>query len=337
MAKEYFRMEKDKLRKKDDIKKELNEFLNAVETGVAEINVMLVNQDNYRKKRYKGSILKTTLDDIKKVIVESFGFLSDEIGKRTIDIYDLEISIDDSVQVVDSEDVIHGKEIIDELTVNYNDENVVTKETDLSKFNFLVIQIFANDKKLYMFKKYIHPSTAYRKSQKFTLSGGLLKPFTKDIITINSYVDAFLLSDAYYILNRNTFNTMFAYKDVFSKILHDNTETIKKSGVLTNTETFLSDCESNGRYLARLTKVILAKGFDEVTEKKDEIPKVIEEFNLSLKTSEDGEIIYDNKESIPEILNLLLRHYVIDALTSNKMIAAAIQEYQAGSKGGSVN
>jgi hypothetical protein len=188
-----------------------------------------------------------------------------------------------------------------------------------------------------MFKKYVHPSTAYKKSEKFTLSGGLLKPFTKDIITINSYVDAFLLSDAYYIFNRNTFNTIFAYKDVFTKILHENTDTIRKSGVLTNTDAFLCDCESDGRYLTRLTKVILAKGFDEIAEKKDEIPKVIEEFDLSLKTSSDGEIIYDTKESIPEILHLLLRHYVIDALTSNKMIAAAIQEYRAGSKGGNIS
>ena len=110
---------------------------------------------------------------------------------------------------------------------------------------------------------------------------------------------------------------------------------IRNSGLLTEADQFVSDCESDGRYLTRLTKAILAKGFDEVAKKKSEIPSVIKEFNLSLKTSMEGEIVYRGKEDIPELLNLLLRHYVIDALTSNKMIAAAIQEYQAGKRGGS--
>ena len=77
----------------------------------------------------------------------------------------------------------------------------------------------------------------------------------------------------------------------------------------------------------------MAKGFDEVSKKKAEIPGVIKEFNLSLKASIDGEIVYRGKEDIPELLNLLLRHYVIDALTSNKMIPAAIRECRAVTKG----
>lgn len=144
-----------------------------------------------------------------------------------------------------------------------------------------------------------------------------------------------LFDETYYVFNRNTFNSIFAYKDVFAKILNDNIEMIRNSGLLTEADQFVSDCESDGRYLTRLTKVILSKGFDEVTKKKSEIPSVIKEFNLSLKTSMEGEIVYRGKEDIPELLNLLLRHYVIDALTSNKMIAAAIQEYQAGKRGGS--
>ena len=110
---------------------------------------------------------------------------------------------------------------------------------------------------------------------------------------------------------------------------------IQESGLMTDSDQFLADCETDGRYLTRLTKAILAKGFEEVAKKKEEIPTVVKEFDLSLKISENGEIVYRGKEDIPELLNLLLRHYVIDALTSNKMIAAAIQEYQAGSKGGS--
>lgn len=319
---------------KDDIKKELSEFLTAVENETAEINVLLVDQNNQRKKRYNGLMLKTTVEDIKQVVIDSFAYLSEEFDKRTLDIYDLEISVDDSAQMVKREDVIHGEEILSEIKVEYTEDTVVSKNTDLTKIKFIVIQVYIHDKSVYFFKRYIQPSSAYKTSQKYTLSGGVLKPFTEDIITINCSVDAVLIENMYYIFNRNSFNSIFAYKDVFAKILLDNTPMIRESGLLTETEKFVSDCESDGRYLTRLTKVILAKGFDEVSKKKAEIPSVIKEFNLSLKTSNEGEIIYRGKEDVPELLNLLLRHYVIDALTSNRMIAAAIQEYQAGGKKG---
>lgn len=321
--------------KKDDIKKELSVFNSAVENGTAEINVMLVDQNNQRKKRYKGLMLKTKLDDLKSVITGSFTYIMDELDKRTLDIYDLEISVDESTQMVSKNDVIHGEEILQEITVDLTEDNVVSENTDLTKIKFMVIQIYIKKKSLYLFKKYVQPSTAYKTSEKYIFSGGILKPFTDEIIIINSYVDALLFDETYYVFNRNTFNSIFAYKDVFAKILNDNTEMIRNSGLLTEADQFVSDCESDGRYLTRLTKVILAKGFDEVTKKKSEIPSVIKEFNLSLKTSMEGEIVYRGKEDIPELLNLLLRHYVIDALTSNKMIAAAIQEYQAGKRGGS--
>lgn len=314
--------------KKDNIKNELLMFKTAVENGTAEINIMLVDQNNQRKKRYKGLILKTKLDDVKAVLIDSFAYMLDELNKRTLDIYDLEISIDESIQMVQKEDVIHGKEIIDEISVDFTKDNSVSKNTDLSKIKFMVIQIYSETKSIYLFKKYIQPSTAYKTCEKYIFVGGILKPFTDKIITINSFVDAMLINETYYVFNRNTFNSIFAYKDVFARILNDNTEMIRNSGVLTEDDKFVSDCESDGRYLTRLTKVILAKGFDEVAKKKAEIPSVIKEYDLSLKISEEGEIVYRGKEDIPELLNILLRHYVIDALTNKKMIAAAIQEYR---------
>ncbi len=318
--------------KKETVKNKLAKFSDLLENKKAEINIMLVDQKNQRKKPYKGFMLKTKLEDVYETISTSFLFLNEEIDKRTLDVYDLVISIDDSVQMVKKEDVINGAEILDELTTNYTEENVVNKSTDLSKIKFIVIQVYDSeeDSSIYFFKKYAQPSTAYKTSQKYILSGGLLKQFTDEIITINSYVDAFLIDEDYYIFNRNAFNAIFNYKDIFKRILDDNCGMIRKSGLMTDSDQFVADCEADGRYLTRLTKAILAKGFEEVTKNKGDIPSVVKEFELSLKTSKNGEIVYRGKDDIPEILNLLLRHYVIDALTSNKMIAAAIQEYQAG-------
>ena len=231
--------------------------------------------------------------------------------------------------MVNGDEVVHGIEILNEITVDYNESNIVSENFDFSKMKFMVIQIHVNEKSIYLFNKYVHPSSTYKTTQKYIFSGGVLKPFNKKLITLNSVVDAVLLDNTYYVYNRNSFNTIFIYKDVFERIINDNADNIKKCKFLKNTDCFISDCQSDGRYLKKLTKIIIAKGFDEAEQNKDEIPKVIEKFGLSLRTSEKGEVIYHNKEDLPELLNLLLRHYVIDALTNSKMIAAAIQKYQA--------
>ena len=314
---------------KNFLKETLELFETSVNDNKAEVNIMFVDQNNYREKKYKGMMLKTTPDCINPVVMEIVGNAKEEIMKRSLDDYDLLVSPDDSTQTVDKANVIYGSEIIEQISADYTNDNVVSENTDLSKIKFMVIHIYTNGKSIYFFKKYVQPTTAYKTTKKYTISGSVLKPFKENIITISSTVDAFLLNDKYYIFNRNSFNSMFAYKDVYKRILTENSESIKSCGFINNTDKFISDCESDGRYLVRLTKVILAKGFEEIKTRKNEMPKVIKDFNLSLNLSETGEIIYGGKEEVPEILNLMLRHYVIDALTSNKMIAAAIQEYKA--------
>lgn len=315
---------------KETIKSTLSEFINAIDENKAEVNVMLVDQSNQRREIYRGLMLKTKIADIGQVVSESINYIEEQITARTLNEYDLETSIDESTQLVKKEDVIHGQEILDQITVNYTDKNVVTKDTDLSKMKFMVLQIYYENRSMYLFKKYVQPSAAYKKTQKYIMSGGVLKPFTEEVITISSLVDAFLVDDIYYVLNRNAFNSIFIYKDVFKKILEDNKVMIQNSGLMQDTSQFVADCEADGRFLPRLTKAILAKGFEEVPKRKNEIKKIVADFNLSLSLAESGQIVYSGKEDVPEVLNLLLRHYVIDALTSNKMIAAAIQEYRAG-------
>ena len=124
--------------KKDEIKKVLNCFREAVANDKVDINIMLLDQNNQRKKRYKGLMLKTKLEDIENVVEDSFDFLMEELDRRTLDIYDLEISVDESTQMVKREDVIHGEEILGEITVQYTEENVVSENTDLLLYRFLV-------------------------------------------------------------------------------------------------------------------------------------------------------------------------------------------------------
>ena len=318
---------------KEELKEMIFDFKLLIEKDLVEVNSILMIQNKKKAQQYKGLRTGIDLKGIRPLVEETLKYISEELDDRTLDMYDLEIAVDQSVQMVDRREVIHSDEILGEITIEDREDNRITENTDLRDIKFTVVQIYSikNDKSLYLFMKYIHPSKKYKKSVRYLLSGsGELKPFNNEIIVLSSVVDAMLFDDVYYVFNRNDFNSFFSYKDVFTRIIADNRDTIRNSGLLQESEQFLTDCEKDGRYLPRLTKAILAKSFEEVAKREKEIPRVVESFNLSLEISEKGKIVYRGKEDIPELLNLLLRHYVIDALTTNKMIAAAIQEYQIG-------
>lgn len=313
---------------REELRNSIQSFQNAVENGDAEVNAMMVDQNNARKQRYKGLALRISEEDVKPLVLSILEHLERSVNEKDLGVYDLEVSIDETIQTIDRSEIEFGDSILKEFTVQYSDSNAVNEHTDLRKMDFIVIQVFFEGRSIYLFQKYSHPVSKFKKQLRYSFSGSQLKLYDKDIISIGCFADAFLLDDVYYVLNRNAFNTIFAFKDVFKRILNENADAIQNSGLLESAEQFVTDCESDGRYLTRLTKAILSKGFEEVAKTKESVPDVVHEFNLSLKVSEKGEIVYRNKDDIPEILNLLLRHYVIDALTSSKMIAMAIQKYQ---------
>lgn len=113
---------------------------------------MLVDQNNQRRQKYHGLMLKTKVEDIQSVVEKSFEYIEQELNSRTLDIYDLEISVDESTQMVKKEDVIHGDEILDQLSVEYSESNTVTESTDLSRIKFMVLQVYEDGKSLYLFK-----------------------------------------------------------------------------------------------------------------------------------------------------------------------------------------
>lgn len=131
----------------------------------------------------------------------------------------------------------------------------------------------------------------------------------------------------FYITNRDNFNTMLNFKDVYYKIVDDNAEQIKQAELFDNAEEFIADCRNNGRYVTRLTKAILVESFKNVKDNKNKLQDIKKDYKLNLEFTDDGKIVY-NKEHVNEILNLLLEHYVTSALTDKRMLAKAIEKYE---------
>jgi hypothetical protein len=323
-----------KMERKNNLEKQkLLEVINnfKINQNCLEVNIMFTNSNFDRKEKYKLYNLLTDEKDILPTIENSLRYLRDEVIKRSFEKYDLELSMDETVQVVEKDKVINGIDLLlkmEECIID--DSKVVDKGTNLNTLSFIIMHLYdsKNKKSVYFFEKYVHATSKYKTTSKFTLHGKKAVPFKDEILTINPIVDAILCDDNYYILNRKNFNSIFNFKDVFYKIINENQEDIKKSKLFIESDRFIKDCMEDGRYLPRLTKVILARGFETVNSNKDKLPELKAQYKLSFQLTKDGRIKYNDKKEISDIINVLLDHFVISALTDKKMLAKAIEKYE---------
>jgi len=294
-----------------------------------QIDIMFVIKPIAKGKNYKTYMFQCSNSSIEVAILNTLENIDSILNKRKLDNYDLEVSIDETIQTIEKEKVLNSENILSQITIEYNDENTLNEKINFDKLDFLVIQISSKKSdmpSITIFKKHLRLSSKYKNSLKGTFYGKEYKPFNKNILIIGDNVDAILINDFYYITNRNNFNSMLNFKDIYHKIIMENSKDIIESNLLNNTRQFIEDCQGDGRYLQRLTKAILADGFKNVKEYHSNLPNLIKKHKLKLSLNRNKEIVYD-KSNINEVLNLLLQHYVTSDLTQKSMIARAIESY----------
>lgn len=287
-----------------------------------EINVMFVNSNVKRKnKKFKGYMVNISKDDIMPVVQTSMDNIEKEVKKNDFSNYDFEVSDNKKTYIIEEKNVFFSKDIIEEITLEQNNFNTIGDLVNFEKLNFVVIQVYFNNKKLYLFSRYIHPGKALKNTYKYTLNSKKPKLIKDDILTISSYVDAFLYDGSYFIFNEPNFRKIFKFDEAYKKLVDLNKEKIKY--IFTKETSFIEDCIKDGRYLPRLAKLLnsdILKNID-----KDKVKHVISFHKLQLNTDSSGLIEYENKSNIPLILNLFLDHYVITSLTQEKKVAKAFE------------
>lgn len=309
----------------------LKTIINTCEQEYNELQIdsMFVKKRNSINEKYKTYMFESSKESIKQAVLGTFSNIVNILNIRSLDEYDLEISLDDTIQTIAKEKVVNGEKILSKVTLNYNDDNTLNENVNIDNLDFLIIQVSHKTKKvpqITIFKKYLRPASKYKNATKGTFNGKEYKPLNKKILTIGDNVEAILIEDFYYIVNRNNFNSMLDFKDVYYKIINDKTSEIIDSNLFDNPTNFINDCKNDGRYLPRLTKAILADGFMNVKTYHGNLPGLINKHKLNLNLNSKNEIAYD-KSNINEILNLLLQHYVTSDLTEKTMIAKAIEKY----------
>lgn len=296
-----------------------------------QVDIMFVRKMQGKPRAYKTYMMECDKNSVKGMIDGTLEYLIKEVKARTLEEYDLELSRDASLQYIKKDSVIHSETILSSITQQLSDENTLNKKVDFDKLNFVVVQLFIPEegKKLLLFKKHIKNQVNTKsKSAVFSFNGKSFLPLTDRILTIGSNVEAFLTNDFYYILNRDTFNSMFDYKDAFIEIVERNADAIAAADMIENAQDFIEQCKNDGRYLPRLTKAILGEGFSNLITYQSKLGRIKNDYGLRLELTKDGKIIYNNPEDAPEILNLLMEHYVVSALTEHKMLAKAIEKYK---------
>ena len=316
--------------KKENMIEQMDYYLDNI--GNTQIDIMFVQKTQSRLNKYKTLMFNCNEKDIEGMVTETIQNMKHHFAKKEFDNYDLEVSLDDVVQVIEKEKekVVNHEVLMDKITINYTDENTVGEETDFGKFNSLIIKLSGidnNREPIIFYKKHYKSPAKFKNTCRYTFNGKEANPFHKELLIIGTNVEALCVGKYFYIVNRDNFNTMLDFKDIYNQVISSNEDKIIQSKVFENPEQFIDDCKGHGRHIVRLTKAILMGGFEGINNNKKKLPDILSRHKLKLKLGKQGELIY-NKENIEEILNLLLEHYVTSDLTDKKLVAKAIAKYE---------
>jgi hypothetical protein len=295
-----------------------------------QVDIMFVKKTTGTNHLYNTWMLECRNQDIEEMLGVTLENMEKITQERTIDMYDFELSTDDTVQVIEEEKVSNYKQLTEAITIEYTDCNNIDEKTEFDKLDFVVVKISDNSEKkpaVTLLKKYLKSPAKFKGTKRFVFNGSEAVAFDKPLLVIGSNVEAFNVAGYFYIINRDNFNTILNFKDMYYKIVDDNAEQIRQAELFDNVDDFIDDCRNNGRYVVRLTKAILVESFKNVKNNKNKLQGIKKNYGLKLEFTDDGKIVY-NKEHVNEILNLLLEHYVTSALTDKRMLAKAIEKYE---------
>lgn len=295
------------------------------------VSCIFVDKNNNRKKKYYGYPLNCSIELVRDSLLETLELMINRMIDSDMEHYDYMYDEDGVIQYLGSDEVFYSEQILETISENLNDRvDLISDEAIISKLDFVILRLYSikeGVKPLYLFKRCVKASTKFKSSVKFTFEGGVPKLFKKPMLMISDWLDVFLYEDRYYIFDRDGFNSIFNYKDGFHMIVDSGYNMIEQSDIFADPREFVLHCKENGRHLPRLAKIIASDGFLNLKENKNNLKKVKERYNLSININEKNQIIYEDKKDIPEILNLLLDHYVNSALSERAMLAKAIEKY----------
>lgn len=220
---------------------ELKEMIRALKEKETNEELLFGRMDNY--KAYKTLFEEREIKDFKQLLLNTIDFY---LNNRSVEKYDLEISCDESVEVIESKLVEEYVKLIDCI----KDENnicEINKETNLGKIKFIYfkLEISNSNHNITIFKRFIKPQISLRQSIKFKILGNKMQRINEDILYLDSSVAAIEYNGKFYIFDRNYFNSLFKFRDMYCKLIENNAVQIRESDFIDDPEAFIEKCKNN--------------------------------------------------------------------------------------------
>lgn len=277
---------------------------------------------NSNFKLYKTIFEGNEIKELKQNLINTIEYA---LENRVISNYDLECSFDDTIETLPSDKVDNyffiNHKIEDE------DINNIDSSTKIEKLNFIVfritIQINNENKSITIIKKFNKPHTVLKQAIRLIWLGDRMEKVNEDVIYLDNQVDAFEYEGRFFILNRDKFNTIFKFRDLYCQLIDNKSEDIINTNFIDNPKEFIDKCKVNGHYVKKISKAIIRNGFETLEKNKDRVKEVIEQHKLGIKLDENNRIIYE-EDKIGAILDILLDHCVISELSDRRAIAKAL-------------
>lgn len=229
------------MEKKDEDIANLKQIIKELQNSDTNEDLLFGRGDNY--KLYKTIFEGDEIQELKSILLNTIEYYLDN---RNMEKYDLEISCDDSIDIVDTKIV----EEYGRLLENVNNEgsiNKINEETSFEKINFIYFKIEKpnSDIKIVIFKKFIKPQNALRKSMKVKMLGEKMKRVKEDILYLDSLVSCFEYNGKFYIFDRNHFNSLFKFREMYCRLIDNNSSEICETEFIDDPEAFIEKCKNN--------------------------------------------------------------------------------------------
>jgi len=166
-----------------------------------------------------------------------------------------------------------------------------------------------------------------RKHDLMSIEDDSLTARLDDALHLSYQTDVIVHGDMAIVFNRPSFEFIFSYRDALLDFIDKNSTQLVDSGVIANGNDFVQACKGNTKRMQKLKLFLLERRVDDLVAHRSNIKSVIQDFGLHVEAS-DSEIRYDpngGSEQLDDILRLINRLCVTDALTNAKMFAAEIE------------
>ena len=162
-------------------------YKNGLQKNIIQIDLMFATKTDSKKNLYKTWMFKCCDQDIVDMADATLTNIYASTKKRSIDKYDLEVSTDETIQVIEEEKVVHYRELRDAVTLDYSDDNVIKADMDFNKLDFLVMQLSDNGNQgapqptMTILKKYMKMPTKFNQKglKRYVFNGQEAKAIEK--------------------------------------------------------------------------------------------------------------------------------------------------------------